>query len=121
MMRKNVWFTLTSNNNGNNPGIRRTADKLTNFNYALPLFKNKKMFFPIDKKTSEPLQIGMDQLKLVMKTGFKGKDDFLDTISMLPHMDAVKPGAVIATSRDSTGIWSMPKDDEISTLSSYIV
>lgn len=121
MMHKNIWFTLTSSSNGNNPGIRRTSDKLTNFSYVVPLFKAKKIFFPVDKKDHPALKVGMDQLKLAMKTGFKGKDDFLDTISMLPHMDAVKPGAVIATSRDSSGIWSMAQDNEISSLSSYIV
>ena len=121
MIRKNIWFTLASNNNGNNPGIRRTADKLTNFSYVLPLFKNKKIYFPVDKKDHEALQVGLEQLKLAMRNGFKGKDDFLDTISMLPHMDAVKPGAVITTSRDTSGIWSLPTYNETSSLNSYIV
>jgi len=65
--------------------------------------------------------VGLEQLKLAMRNGFKGKDDFLDTISMLPHMDAVKPGAVITTSRDTSGIWSLPTYNETSSLNSYIV
>lgn len=121
MMGRNIWFTLASNNNGNNVGIRRVGDKLTNFNYVVPLFKAKKLYFPVDKKTTKEMEVFMEQIRLAMRTGFKGMDDFIDTISMLPHMDATKPGAAIATHRDTTGIWTMPSESTISTLSSYIV
>ena len=120
MMRRNVWFNLASSNNST-PGIRRNGAKFDNFMYVVPLFKQKKFFFPIEKKTDEPMQVFLEQLGLTLKTGFKGKDDFLDTISMLPLMDAVRPGAAIEMQRGKDSIWSMPAAPEISSLSSYIV
>ena len=119
MMNKNIWFTLAGTNNG--LGIRRSADKLTNFNYVVPLFKYKKFYFPIDKGHTQPMRVFKEQISLALKTGFKGKDDFLDTISMLPHMDAIKPGKSIEVKRDSSGIWSVPNVESITTLNSYIV
>lgn len=120
MMRKNIWFNLASSNNST-PGIRRTGAKFDNFNYVVPLFKQKKFFFPTEKRDTEPMKVFLEQITLTLKTGFKGKDDFLDTISMLPFMDAVKPGATIETVRSSDGIWSHQTSPTISTLSSYIV
>lgn len=120
MLHKNIWFNLASHNNSGN-GIRRGGDKLTNFNYVVPLFKAKKIYFPIDKVESVPMKVFKEQISLAMKNGFKGKDDFLDTVSMLPLMNAVRPSPNVSVNRDTTGIWSMPKQESFSTLSSYIV
>lgn len=120
MMINNVWFNLAVGSN-NQIGIRRNVDKLTGFTYVLPLFKNKKMYFPQDKKETTIMQIFLEQISLALKSGFKGKDDFLDTISMLPHMNATHPGRPLNLLRDKTGIWGMKKQNEISSISSYIV
>ena len=120
MLHKNIWFNLASHNNSGN-GIRRGGDKLTNFNYVVPLFKAKKIYFPIDKVESVPMKVFKEQISLAMKNGFKGKDDFLDTVSMLPLMNAVRPSPNVVAKQDTTGIWNMPKQEYVTTLSSYIV
>lgn len=120
MMIHNIWFKFAAGNN-NQLGIRRNTDKLTGFTYVLPLFKERKMFFPIDKVDTEPMKVFKEQISLALKTGFKGKDDFLDTISMLPFMGAIKPSKEVQIRKDRTGVWLNHHQEIHSTLDSYIV
>lgn len=119
MLHKNIWFNLAAHNGS--VGIRRSGDKLVNFNYVVPLFKAKKMYFPSDKKEYPVMQIFLDQIKLALRTGFKGKDDFIDTISMLPFMDAIRPSSDIMMNKDPSGIWAFDEPVDTNNLSSYIV
>lgn len=122
MMTRNIWFTLSSGTNGGSPGIRPTTDKLTRFNYVVPLFKSRKMFFPYELRHTAPMLVFEEQIKLAMKTGFKGKDDFLDTISMLPMINAFRPNESIPLEKDADGIWGYSEEDSYeSSLSSYLV
>ena len=73
------------------PGIRPVTDKLSRLNLAVPLFKAGKVFFPREMKNSQELGLFMEQISLATKDGIKGKDDCLDTISMLTEMSAWKP------------------------------
>lgn len=121
MMVHNVWFKFASGSGNNQLGIKRNTDKLTGFTYVLPLFKDQKMFFPIDKIDTEPMKVFKEQISLALKTGFKGKDDFLDTISMLPFMGATKPSKDVEVQRDRTGVWTNYQHQEYSSLDSYII
>ena len=121
MMIRNVYFNLASGSGGKQLGIRRNTDKLTGFTYVLPLFKDKKMFFPIDKLDTDAMKVFKEQISLALKTGFKGKDDFLDTISMLPLMNAVKPSAELEIQKDRTGVWYTHTESAYHALESYIV
>ena len=72
-------------------GIRPTTDKLSRFNMIVPLFKAGKIRFPLELKASKTVGIFIEQIALATKDGIKGKDDCLDTISMLSNMNAWKP------------------------------
>jgi predicted phage terminase large subunit-like protein len=92
MMKRNNYFTLASEGNSNNPGIRPNTNKLVRFNTVVPLFKAKKIFFPIEKKTDPVMVEAMEELRLASVSGFKSKhDDFIDTISMLSSLSPWKP------------------------------
>lgn len=121
MMRRNVWFRFASDSTTGRAGISRKVDKLKSFNYVVPIFKLKKMFFPVDKLDTPPMIAFKEQISLAMRSGFKGKDDFLDTISMLPFMDATKPSASTQSKQDSTGVWSSKTTSRSSRRSSYVV
>ena len=75
MMKRNIWFTLASENNSSNPGIRPNTNKMQRFNIVVPWFKTHKMFFPEEMKLSEPIVELMDELKLASASGFKSKHD----------------------------------------------
>lgn len=92
MMLRSIWFQLASSNNSKQPGIRPASDKMTRFLMALPLFKLGKIHFPVEMKDT-PLMVEMlEELSMAMVGGFKSKhDDCIDTISMLPLMNPVKP------------------------------
>lgn len=120
MIAKNIWFNLAASK-GSSGGIRRSKDKLENFNYIVPLFKERKIHFPLENQDDEIMRIFLEQISLALKSGFKGKDDFLDTISMLSYIEAVRPSASLPISRTSDGVWHVERIVEDSPLESYIV
>lgn len=123
MMVRNIYFPLASENNKNRPGIRPSTDKLQRFNTVVPQFKMRKIYFPVEKKHGPELTEAMDELTLVSKRGFRSKhDDFCDTISMLPLLNAWKPTEEVAMSKNESDMWEIdePELDHLG-LSSYIV
>lgn len=122
MMDRNIWFNFASNGNG--PGIRPATDKLTRFNVVVPWFKAGKILFPEELKTSNILGTFMGQLRLVQTSGIKGKDDCIDTISMLGYLQPWKPSADGFGSSGATvgdAMWEDEPQVEASPMSSYIV
>ena len=124
MLSRNVWFTMTSDGNSNDPGVRPNTNKLQRFNTVVPLFKAKKIYFPSEMKLSKPIREGVEELSLVSAHGFKSKhDDFIDTISMLSVMKPWKPAEEALFSKDdSNSVWEIEESrDNGSSYSSYIV
>lgn len=123
MFTKNIFFTLASNENSTNPGIRPTGTKLERFNIVVPDFKLKRMYFPIEKKTSKPLKEMLLELSQASVGGFRSKhDDALDTISMLPAMQIWRPSEEQHWKINENNIWEQESDDDSSSsLSNYIV
>lgn len=123
MMERNIWFALTSEGNDSKPGIRPNTNKLVRFNTVVPLFKSRKVFFPIEKKNSPEMVEAITELQLVTPGGFKSKhDDFADTISMLPMMKAWRPSSDMPMTVAADGMWEMDTyDNEPDPFSSYIV
>lgn len=126
MMNRNVWFNFASSEKSGAPGIRPVVNKLTRFNLVVPLFKAGKMYFPAEMKASKIMGHFYSQMKLATHNGLKGKDDCIDTISMLMYLNAWKPSAdqVKNPSMGHNGglTWD---DDEIEedviTINSYVV
>lgn len=130
MMDRNQWFNFASSSKDNSPGIRPTTSKLVRFNQVVPLFKAGKIHFP-EELRSYPVMVNFyNQLKLVTNSGIKGKDDCIDTISMLAYLKPWKPtnplGNMSEEEIKSTGvdIWEDDYDsDRYSNtgLSNYVV
>jgi predicted phage terminase large subunit-like protein len=124
MMERNIYFPLASEGNSNMPGIRPNTNKMVRFNTVVPLFKARKVYFPLERKNEEALQEGVTELSLASASGFKSKhDDFIDTISMLSSLTPWKP-SIEAPMKSSSGgdYWESDMEEEIgSRLSSYIV
>jgi hypothetical protein len=121
MMTRNIWFSFASSEKNNSPGIRPIVNKLARFNLIVPLFKAGKMYFPTEWKTSKVMGHFYGQIRLATKNGLKGKDDCLDTISMLMYLNAWKPSEEIAVPDPASGMWKDTFPDEPSAISSYIV
>lgn len=124
MIERNVFFGLASDGNDNKPGIRPNTNKLVRFNTVVPLFKAKKMFFPLELKESDPMKEAMNELSLVSVSGFKSKhDDFADTISMLASLKTTRPSAdgVLVRSKTDPNIWEEDVFVEADRRASYIV
>lgn len=104
MMTRNCFFNLCNNNNSNKPGIRPMIDKLSRFNIVLPWFKLGKFFFPEELKTSSFLKEMLEELRLITASGIKGKDDCIDTVSMLGMINMWRPGSTYVPDEESRKI-----------------
>lgn len=123
---RNIWFTFASSNQNGAPGIRPTADKLKRFNVVVPWFKAGKMFFPEELRTGQEMGIFLGQIRLATHEGLKGKDDFIDTISMLAELSPYKPANHQPPHGQSdtglVGLWEKTEDGyDPSPITSYLV
>lgn len=92
MVRRNTFFNLASSEKNGQPGIRQMQNKLSRFNMVVPWFKTQRMWFPEEMKvTSNVLGKFMTQIRLATSNGLKGKDDCIDTISMLAFLKPYAP------------------------------
>lgn len=123
MMLRNIWFSFATSGNNNAPGIRPVADKLSRFNLVVPWFKAGKFYFPEEDKDNAILKEGIQEINLATSDGLKGKDDFLDTISMLAYMKIWRPSeAPIPKDPDNGGIYDETEPEEdTNRLESYII
>lgn len=128
MNYRNKFFNLT-NQNGK-PGIRPTTDKLSRFNMVVPQFKAGKIFFASELKNSKALGIFVEQIALATKDGIKGKDDCIDTVSMLQYMNPWVPSKEVMDDGNnsnvrSSQVWGSndltPGDTDESSYGSYVV
>lgn len=91
MRAKNIHFNIAYEKGKNYIGLRPAGDKLSRFNLIVPHFKQKKFFFPIEMENTPYMKEMLDELKMATVNGLKGKDDCLDTVSMLSYMNMIKP------------------------------
>lgn len=121
-INRNIWFNFASSEKSNSPGIRPIQNKLARFNLVVPWFKAGKIYFPEEMKQSTIIGHFMQQIRLATVSGLKGKDDCIDTISMLGFLKPWKPSDAIPPSEYHGSIYA---DDEVvneeSAMSSYIV
>lgn len=119
-MSRNIWFNFAHEKG--RPGVRPTTNKLSRFNIVVPLFKAGKMYFPEELRTSQVVGQFLSEISLATINGLKGKDDCLDTISMLANLVPWKPTEdTPMVEKDDR--WEMDDDDDGygSGMSSYIV
>ena len=92
MIDRGIYFNLASDKNSGEEGLRPNTSKLTRFNIALPLFKQRKVAFPKELEDSPEIMEFIDELTSVTPSGFKSMhDDCADTISQLPLLEYFVP------------------------------
>lgn len=122
MMNRNIWFNFASSEKSGTPGIRPITDKLSRFNIVVPWFKAGKVYWPEELKNSIIMGLFMGQLRLATMSGLKGKDDCIDTISMLGYLNPWKPSESAPATPVEVDIWDKEQSQgEPSALSSYVV
>lgn len=127
MMDRNIYFTLASERGSSEVGLRRgqQTSKLVAFNTVVPLFKQRKVFFPVEYKTDPRIVEFVNELSLASVGGFKSKnDDCLDTASQLMKLQPWKPSeeAVLVESGSQQGMWDIDVEEGVpDRMASYIV
>lgn len=92
MTTRGIYFTIASDKASGEEGLRPNTSKLTRFNVALPLFKQRLIAFPKELEESPAILEFMDEITSVTPSGFKSlHDDCADTISQLPLLEYFKP------------------------------
>lgn len=117
MLNRNTWFVLATTPGTSQAGIRPVGDKLTRFNMVVPWFKLGKIHFPLQWKNSSIIGIFLGQLRMVTVHGIKGKDDCIDTISMLAVLNPWKPFYDAPSMKHEGGVYD--RDDDRPTHSSF--
>jgi predicted phage terminase large subunit-like protein len=122
MITRNIWFNFASSEKSNTPGIRPVVDKLTRFNIVVPWFKAGKVYWPEEMKHSVIMGQFMNQIRLVTQSGIKGKDDCIDTISMLAYLKPWKPSDSMPVTKHEIDVFEEEQADiNVGGLSNYIV
>ena len=124
MVTRNIYFPLASENNNGKAGIRPTTNKMQRFNVVVPLFKAKKLYFPVEMKDEFIMREMYNELSLVTPVEFKSKhDDFIDTISMLALISAYKPSQEVPRPKeeDSSPFWNDLSEESDTRMQSYII
>ncbi|WP_421991663.1 hypothetical protein [Roseococcus sp.] len=124
MLTRNIWFNFASSEKSGDPGIRPMVDKLARLNLVVPWFKSGMMHFPEELKTSVIMGRFVQQMQLATIVGLKGKDDCLDTISMLGYLNPWKPAQAKVPLMGHNGGPDWDEDEEESSshaLDSYTV
>jgi predicted phage terminase large subunit-like protein len=121
MLNRNIWFNFASSEKSGAPGIRPITDKLARFNLVVPWFKAGKMYFPEQLKLTPVMGHFTQQMRLATVNGLKGKDDCIDTISMLGFIKAWKPSDSMPATPDEVDRWEEGTQSEELSLASYIV
>lgn len=122
MLSRNCWFNFASDQAGGAPGIRPQQDKLARFNLVVPQFKMHKIFFPEEMRESKIIQKFLNQIRMATMSGLKGKDDCLDTVSMLNNLNPWKPSASVQPQSTEDILWEdQYKEPEPNRMDSYVV
>ena len=123
MLTRNIFFTLASDQNSRQLGLRPNTNKFERFNVVVPLFKLHKIWFPEEMKETPELKEMIDELTLASKERFKSRhDDFIDTISMLGSLTPWKPNQVTPKPDAHDKYWDSWEDDpDDATLEQYLV
>jgi predicted phage terminase large subunit-like protein len=124
MLTRNIWFTLASDNNGNQEGIRPITKKIQRFNLVVPWFKGKHIYFPEELKNTPEIQETIEEITLATMEGFKSKnDDCGDCISQLPSLTVWKPSMEVKVVRNiNDDVWEYDEEEDNSSgIQSYIV
>jgi len=122
MITRNVWFNFASSEKSNAPGIRPVVDKLSRFNIVVPWFKAGKIYWPEEMKQSQIMGQFMNQIRLVTQSGIKGKDDCIDTISMLGYLKPWRPSESMPVTKQEIDVFEEEYADiNVGGLSTYIV
>lgn len=121
MMRRNIYFNFAQEKG--RPGVRPTTNKLSRFNLVVPMFKAGKIYYPEEIKSSHVVAEHLQEIRLATFNGLKGKDDCLDTISMLMNLTPWKPTEDTAMRANDSGVWEDDDedDDDSGRMSSYVV
>lgn len=118
-MNRNVWFNFAMQKGS--PGIRPIANKLARFNLVVPYFSAGKIFFPSQMRESKIISQFISEISLATQSGIKGKDDCLDTISMLPELNAWTPSESHASQEEYDRVFGDEEIDTSSGIDAYIV
>lgn len=122
MFDRNIWFNFASSEKSGAPGIRPASDKLSRFQLVVPWFKAGKVYLPEEMKETAIMQEFVREIRLATSSGLKGKDDCIDTISMLGYLKPWKPAEGSTSPVEGANIWDdVAPPDEPNALSSYIV
>jgi hypothetical protein len=142
MIRRNCFFNIGKDkvDGRSEEGFRPTTDKFSRLEICLPWIKQGHLYLPEEYRDSDSrIEEALDELELVSPNGFRSlHDDWLDSLSMIPRLQAVRPSQRVNLDKSSVdtieggdrysdvSLWELENEDdnensEVSGFSSYMV
>jgi hypothetical protein len=142
MIRRNCFFNIGKDkvDGKSEEGFRPTTDKFSRLEVCLPWIKQGHLYLPEEYRDSDSrIEEALDELELVSPSGFRSlHDDWLDSLSMIPRLQAVRPSQRVNLDKGSVdaidggnrysdvSLWELEsevdsEDSEVSGFSSYMV
>jgi hypothetical protein len=130
MMQRNCFFNIGKDKVGgkSEEGYRPTTNKVERLKIAIPWIKQGHLYLPKELENDPRIEEAVEELELASPSGFRSlHDDWIDTLSMITRLNAVKPSNRVilsSGSRDSDdsslipdkyrsiNIWELDKEDE---------
>ena len=120
MQKKGLYFSFAKQKGA--PATREgilskvgASSKHERFRFIVPMFQNKKIYFPEQLKDTPEMKEALKQIRGATMTGFSAKDDFCDGVSQLGMIDVI-PGSGVMKEAElddrTSGIWMDWEDDE---------
>ena len=126
MTIRDTYFYIASDKQSGEEGLRPNTSKLQRFNVVLPLFKQRKIAFPEELRSSHTMLEFIDEITSVTPSGFKSMhDDCADTVSQLAMITYFNPLDPKFRTEEKKlqveGSRYFIEEEQESNLSSYIV
>lgn len=112
MMMTNRYFSFArqkgapTSREGISSGSR--GNKLDRFRYVVPLFQNRKIWFPEQLKDTAEMKEAIKQLRGATLTGFTYADDFNDIVSQLGLIDIYPGSGDLSSESEEVGVRDEP-------------
>lgn len=91
------------------------SSKHERFRYIVPMFQNKKFYFPEQLRETPEMKEALKQIRGATMTGFSAKDDFCDGASQLGMIDIIPGSGVFSDSeydKVDTSMWADIYEEE---------
>jgi len=120
MMERNCFFNIGKDkvDGKSEEGYRPSTNKVERLKVAIPWIKQGHLYLPEELANDDRVMEAVEELELASPSGFRSlHDDWIDTLSMITRLRAVKPNNRITLDTNNKSTDGSPIPDKYRTVS----